>query len=716
MKVDRATIVTLFSTELRTVLRDKRTVIMSIVLPLLVMPLMLYAGRWSEQRRAAKLVATEYTYAVIGAHADSARAAIAAAPAAAPVKVGGGGLREPNAQRFKEVPAADAAAALEAGDLHFYLQTACGEDAAARAAAERAKEKSAEPAERSEGEAADAERDESEMDSGGEPALPGVPAITVVYRADRDASETGARTMRDRLRDARRELRDVTLRERGLPVAPKTVGAVATADVATAAEVTGLKLGRFATLFLLLFVLSGGAVVATDTLAGEKERGTLETLLTTAVSRREVIVAQLLLILAVALMITLIQVANLLVYVGFKLVPAPENFAAAITPARALLLLVLYLPVIALASSVLLLTSGRAKTYKEAQLYFFPVFLLGLIPTLAPMLPGVRLRSVIVLVPVANIAVAVKEVLVGMPDWPMIAVAWVVTAAAAVGVGVLAEKALSTERLITAADVGAEEFRGGPALFPRHVLRAFALLWAIMFAVAANMGADADIRLQLLVNLGVLFLGGSFFLIRRYRLNVRETLALRAPRPAVWLAVLIGAPAGLLTATGVFRLANLVFPVPQKMLEAFGQGLLPDSIPFWQLILLLTVAPGICEEIAFRGVLLHGLRRRFSPVVLALVTGAIFGFFHTSLFRIVPTAFLGVLLAAVTLLSGSIFPAMLWHAANNALGVLGGHYEVPLYDLDAWLYLAAAAVLALAFWIVWRNRTPYPDLRPSRRR
>jgi sodium transport system permease protein len=203
-------------------------------------------------------------------------------------------------------------------------------------------------------------------------------------------------------------------------------------------------------------------------------------------------------------------------------------------------------------------------------------------------------------------------------------------------------------------------------------------------------------------------------MIRRYRLNVREALALRAPRPAVWLAVLFGAPAGLLAATGVFVLANRVFPVPQKMLEAFGQGLLPDSIPFWQLLLLLTVTPGICEEIAFRGVLLHGLRRRFSPVVLALVTGAIFGFFHTSLFRIVPTGFLGVLLAAVTLLSGSIFPAMLWHALNNALGVLGGHYGIALHDLDAWLYLAGAAVLALAFWIVWRNRTPYPDLRPPR--
>ena len=724
MKLDRATVATLFTTELRTVLRDRRTVILSIVLPLLVMPLMLYAGRWSEQRRAAKLKATEYTYAVVGSQVEAARAAVAAAPAAPAEKVGGGGLREPNAQRFKEVEAADAAAALEKGDIHFYLETASGEEAAVAAAAERDKKAAERRAKvggggdgEAEGEGSDGEpRDGEEADSGGEAPRAGVPAITVVYRADRDASETGARTMRDRLRDARRELRDVTLREHGLAVAPETVGAVATTELATTAEVTGLKLGRFLTLFLLLFILSGGSVVATDTLAGEKERGTLETLLTTAVSRREVIVAKLLLILAVALMITLIQVANLLVYVGFRLVPAPENFAAAVTPARAALLLLLYLPVVALASSVLLLTSGRAKTYKEAQLYFFPVFLLGLIPTLAPMLPGVKLRSVIALVPVANLAVAVKEVLVGMPDWPMIAVAWLVTAGAAAWVAVLAERALSTERLITAADVGVEELRGGPALFPRHVLRWFAVMWAAMFAISANLGEGTDLRVQLAVNLGLLFLGGSLLMIRRYRLDPRAALALRAPRPAVWLAVLFGAPAGLLTATGVFVLANRVFPVPEKMLETFGQGLAPEGIPFWQLLLLLTVAPGVCEEIAFRGVLLHGLRRRFSPVVLTLVVGAIFGFFHTSLFRIVPTGFLGVLLAAVTLLTGSIFPAMLWHALNNALGVLGGHYGIALHDLDAWLYLAGAAVLALSFWIVWRNRTPYPDLRPKRSR
>ena len=714
MRLDRTTVGTLFRTELRTVLRDRRTVIMSIVLPLLVMPLMLYAGRWSEQRRARRLEGTTYTYVVTGSHAAAARAAIAAAPAK---PADAGSTREPVVSSYEERQADDPAAALERAEIHFYLEAVAGEEALLRPRGDGTEPKveAAADADAGDDTTATDEDEDADAEQREERPLAGVPAITIVYRADRDPSETGARSMRNKLRDARHELRNVTLRAHGLPVAPESVGAVATADVATAAEVTGLQLGRFVTLFLLMFILSGGAVVATDTLAGEKERGTLETLLTTAVSRREVIVAKHLLILAVALLITLIQVGNLLFYIGFKLIPAPENFAAAITPQRAALLLVLYFPVVALASSVLLLTSGRAKTYKEAQLYFFPVFLLGMVPALAPMLPGVTLRSAIVLVPIANLAVAVKEVLVGTPDWPMIAVAWAVTAGVAMWVAWLAERTLSTERLITAADVGAEEFRGGPALFPRHVLRWFAVLWATMFVVASNMGEHADLRLQLLINLGVLFVGGSFLMIRRYRLDPREALALRAPRPAVWLAVVIGAPAGLLTATGVFRLVSLVFPVPQKMLEAFGQGLMPDSIPFWQLVLLLTVAPGICEEIAFRGVLLHGLRRRFHPVVLALVVGAIFGMFHVSLFRIVPTAFLGVLLAAVTLLTGSIFPAMLWHALNNALGVLGGHFGVALHDLDAWLYLAAAAILALAFWIIWRTRTPYPDLRPRRR-
>ena len=101
-----------------------------------------------------------------------------------------------------------------------------------------------------------------------------------------------------------------------------------------------------------------------------------------------------------------------------------------------------------------------------------------------------------------------------------------------------------------------------------------------------------------------------------------------------------------------------VFPVPQNVLEAFSDTLLGDQMPLWQLLLFVAVMPGILEELAFRGVLLHGLRKLFGSVGVCLMVGAIFGIFHVSLFRLLPTAYLGVVFAAVVLLTGSIFPVM----------------------------------------------------------
>ena len=62
---------------------------------------------------------------------------------------------------------------------------------------------------------------------------------------------------------------------------------------------------------------------------------------------------------------------------------------------------------------------------------------------------------------------------------------------------------------------------------------------------------------------------------------------------------------------------------------------------------------------------------------------------------------------------GSIFPAMLWHALNNALGVLASKHQIPMDELQVSCYVAGAVGLAAAFWIIARNRTPYPGLRPN---
>jgi len=165
---------------------------------------------------------------------------------------------------------------------------------------------------------------------------------------------------------------------------------------------------------------------------------------------------------------------------------------------------------------------------------------------------------------------------------------------------------------------------------------------------------------------------------------------------------------------GIFRLANLVIPVPSQVIEQFASDVMPKNIPAWQMILFLAILPGICEEIAFRGTLLYGLRRRFRPTGLTVVVGIIFGLFHVSLFRIIPTSFLGIVLTATALLTGSIFPGMLLHAGNNAFAYAASMKDLWIGHLAWWVYLLAALVFIVGFVILNRSRTPYPDLRDRR--
>jgi sodium transport system permease protein len=681
-------------------LRDRRTLVAAVVLPLLVMPLVLFSVSWVHRHREARLDETVYRYAVTGSESDRAGEVVGKALERARAGGDAGGRKED----WVEASVAYTALPVEAlkqGDLHVVVEGLTLDEA------RRQRELEGNGGALSGRGGRMARNEEEVIDTAGGEVL----VLRLLFRADRDASTEGMRRMGDALRDHRRAERESLLAARGFRLKPDAVGRVEEMNLASEGEVAGSSLGRVLTLFLLFFLLPSAAVVATDSLAGEKERGTLETLLTTAAGRTEIIVAKHFTILLVTLAITLIQAANLMVYVGFEWIPLPTGWAAAVTPGVALTLVVMYLPVAGLVAGVLLVTSGYAKTYKEAQMYFLPVFLLGMVPALAPLLSGLSLRSAIALVPVANVALAVRDILMGAADWPMAVVAWLTTAAAAVWTARLGVRCLSRERLITATDSDATDVRVGLGLFERRVWRWFAGLWAVLLLVNGYFGAETDLRVQVMVNVVGLFFGGSLLMVWRYRLAPREVWAMRWPRPEAWLVVLLGVPGGLLAATGVYRLADNVFPVPPELLETFGQSLFPETVPMWQILIFLAVIPGVFEELAFRGVLLHGLHRRMHPVLIVVVVGLVFGVFHVALFRIAPTAFLGMMLAAITLLTGSILPAMLWHVLHNATSVMLGYREVPLDGLHPMFHVAGAIVLLVAFGMAWRHRSPYPGIR-----
>jgi sodium transport system permease protein len=693
--MNRQTVRTLLAHELRMLLRDRRTIVFSLVLPVLILPLFLYASKSSNDRRQKTLKQTVYTYAVTGTETSDVRKRIDNALKSLGNKADGkideryslAGLK------LQEVTVKDPAASLKKQEIHCYLEALSGKEAdALPKATKQTNARSAVP-----------ER------------LPGVPLVLIYFQGDQDLSQQASSKISILLQRQWGEERNKLLREHGFPSDPLRIMSVEDRNLATQSQMIGSFVGRFLTLFLVILMLTGGAFASMDIVAGEKERGSLETILTTAVSRTEMATAKQLTILIVALTITFIQIAEFLIFITFKLISIPGNLAIEAPPIAVVTLLFLFIPVAAFISAVLLMISSYAKSYKEAQLYFFPVYLVSWIPALAGVLPGISLRSAIVVVPLANVSVAVREIMVGKFDWPMITVVFVAMSAVALLTVRVSAKLLNQEKLVTASEFDEADLVGGPGLFQKRVVRWYALLIVVMFVIALNVPQLATFRRQLLFNQLVIFLGGSLLMIARYRLNIKQAWALRLPKPAVWPAILILIPSAYIVGIGVFHLSNMFIPVPSQMLEQFSSNIMPKEIPAWQILFFLAILPGVCEEIAFRGTLLYGLRKKFRPVTLAIVIGIIFGFIHMDLFRIIPTGFLGIILTAVALLTGSIFPCMVMHAGNNAFAYLISLKGQSLAHLPWWGYGIATVVCAVCFLIIYRNRTPYPDLRTRRK-
>lgn len=719
----RGTLGTLFRYEIRMLLRDTRTVLIAIVAPLIMFPVLILITDKVEERDQRRLEEATYPYAVSGTRAEWADAVVAAALEVDPAP--GDTTRPP--VRFEKRSVADPDSALASADIALLVEGLSEEEWRAVQEAERAREDSlrrerarergADPDSAADSAAGGAAAAGDSAASGDEAEAldPLVPALRLKFRGRSDFSRRARDGMEERLAALRAQQRDSLFTAAGFPVPLDSVAPVEDENVASAAREAGAFLGVALTPFLILLMLTGGSIVAADAIAGEKERGTLETLLTTAARRRDIVRAKMLAVIAVGLAVAVINVANLLFYLVIGILDLPTSMRVALGPVDLAVLLALFVPVTVLVAASLLLLSGISKSYKEYQIYFFPVFLVLLVPTLAATLPGIELRSAIALVPLAGVAVAVREILVGTLDAPFVALAFLSTGVVAVALARRTEGALSTERLISASELEAADLSGGPALFPRHVLRWFLGLWVVLFVVSLWFADGLDIRAQLGVNLVGLFLGGSLLMVRWYRLDPREAFALRAPPVAAWPAVLVGAPSALVLGVGLASLLNrYVFPVPREVLEGFGQALVGPDLPVWQIVFFLAVMPGVLEEMAFRGILLHGVSRRFRPLATALIVGGVFGMFHVSLFRLVPTAWLGVVMASVVLLTGSIYPAMLWHFLNNAIAIVPQEQGwIPEgFEVEPWLTGVAAAGLAVSLWILWRTRRPYPGLRP----
>lgn len=206
-------------------------------------------------------------------------------------------------------------------------------------------------------------------------------------------------------------------------------------DTADKRENIGEKFGALIAYILIPLCLLGASYPAIDMGAGEKERGTLETLLICPVSRSSIVLGKFLTVLTTGLAGALITVASFGIwgaiigsFAGFAIV---QEAMGAIATVELLLIFLMIVPTSAIFASLLLAISIYAKTFKEAQNYMSPLSILMFVPLAAAMMPGVELTGKTALIPVMNVALAIKELIKGTADGTMIALIFGATVALA---------------------------------------------------------------------------------------------------------------------------------------------------------------------------------------------------------------------------------------------------------------------------------------------
>ncbi|MCF2857128.1 ABC transporter permease subunit [Pseudoalteromonas sp. SMS1] len=208
--------------------------------------------------------------------------------------------------------------------------------------------------------------------------------------------------------------------------------AVSKVDTADKRENYGEKLGAFIPYMLIPLVLMGASYPAIDLGAGEKERGTLETLLLTPVTRTQLVLGKFLTVLASSIACALVTVSSLAVWIGiasgFGALDSLKAAFASVSMWDYLLIFALLLPVAVMLSSLVLAISIYARTFKEAQNYMGPLSMLVFVPIVVSLLPNMSLTSLTAWIPITNVSLAIKEIIKGTVDYGAVLMIFVASA------------------------------------------------------------------------------------------------------------------------------------------------------------------------------------------------------------------------------------------------------------------------------------------------
>lgn len=261
--------------------------------------------------------------------------------------------------------------------------------------------------------------EKKEIAAGVEPvALPGAGGIQVRVYSDltKRSSEVAVVRIRAALAAFRENSIKLKLTALGLPDSIADPFRVKSVNLAPEKKMAGLFWGSMIGYFVVLLMFTGGMYPAIDMTAGEKERRTLEVVLSSPASRGAIILGKILATTTAVLVTAILSMVSLIVsfrFVDFGNAAGKTAGHMPLDGSSIALVLVALAPMAVLAASLMIAIALLAKSFKEAQSYLTPLVMASVFPLVVGMLPGMQLTPALALIPLFNVCQLIKEIFLG---------------------------------------------------------------------------------------------------------------------------------------------------------------------------------------------------------------------------------------------------------------------------------------------------------------
>ena len=530
-----------------------------------------------------------------------------------------------------------------------------------------------------------------------------VPSPRVLYNTAKEKSSIAYVRVSDVLHRWTDEIARDNLAAGGMPRSAARPFDVTADDVALSTGQRGAAVwAKVLPFLLLIWALTGAFYPAVDLCAGEKERGTLETLLSSPAERSEIVWGKLFTIMLFSIFTAVLNLVSMGI-TGELILSQLQEFGK--PPKLAMLwLFIALVPVSALFSALCLALAAFARSTKEGQYYLMPLVMITMPLVLLPMSPGFELTLGNCLIPITGVMLVLRALLEGnfwqaLPYVPVVlgvtsgccllAIRWAIDQFNKESVLFRESERLDLGLWLRSLMRDREETPGvAAALFCGMLILLIKFFMDV--SLASRMGSGNLVAMALVTQIAVIATPALLMTVMFTR-SPRQTLLLRMPPwlslPAAALLAVCLHPSTMVLQIAVQRL----FPMSEQMQAQLGQ-FFENRPPFWQLLLVMAVVPAICEELAFRGFILSGLRHLGHKRRAILLSSIFFGITHSIFQQSLISCLLGVIIGYLAVQTGSLLPGMIYHAVHNSLGLLTmklSETEFRQHPIVSWLFTDA---------------------------